>query len=640
MNATPPALPPLDAEWLAVDGLGGFASGTVSGIRTRRYHALLLAATQPPAGRMVLVNGLEAWIITPSGAHALTSQRYAPDVIYPDGASHLVAFAAQPWPRWTYRFEDGSEVMQELIVPHGSASACLRWTLAASPSPNIRLVVRPLLSGRDFHSTHHENGAFQFYPQTVGGLQVWNPYRGGPGIAVRSNGEYSHSPCWYRNFLYTEEQARGLDCTEDLASPGEFTFGLADRPAELAFAMTGHETAINDGFATIQQCEEQRLSLLPSPLHQAAASYVVRRGAGHTIIAGYPWFGDWGRDTFIAMRGLCLATGQFDTARDILVEWAGAVSEGMLPNRFPDNGEKPEFNSVDASLWYIIAVHDYLNCGAADSASSSKLLAAVEAILTGYSQGTRFNIHMDADGLIACGQPGVQLTWMDAKVGDWVVTPRMGKPVEVQALWINALIIGAVFNTTWLPLAEKARASFGQRFWNETAGTLHDVVDVAGRAGAVDDSLRPNQIFALGGLPFALLDGEKARRVLAAIEQHLLTPLGLRSLAPGSAGYAAHYGGDAWHRDSSYHQGTVWPWLMGPFVEAWLRVNGSTAERHEEACTRFLTPLHEHLGVAGLGHISEIADAESPFTPRGCPFQAWSLGELLRIESQLTHPHE
>ena len=635
MNAESPALPPLDAEWLAADGLGGFASGTVSGIRTRRYHALLLAATQPPAGRMVLVNGLEAWIITPSGTHALTSQRYAPDVIYPDGARHLVAFASQSWPRWTFRFEDGCEVIQELIVPHGSASICLRWTLKASLSPNIRLMVRPLFSGRDFHATHHENGAFQFYPQTVEGLQIWNPYHGVPGIAVKSNGEYSHSPCWYRNFLYAEEQARGLDCIEDLASPGEFAFGLADRPAELAFAMTGHEKAIIEGFAAVQQHEEHRLALIPSPLHQAAASYVVRRGAGHTIIAGYPWFGDWGRDTFIAMRGLCLATGQFSTARDILAEWAGAVSEGMLPNRFPDNGEKPEFNSVDASLWYIIAVHDYLNCGAADPASLPKLQAAVEAILQGYSQGTRFNIHMDADGLIACGQPGVQLTWMDAKVGDWVVTPRMGKPVEVQALWINALIIGAVFNANWQLLADRAKASFEQRFWDKTTGMLHDVIDVEGRAGTVDSSLRPNQIFALGGLPFALLEGEKARHVLATVEQHLLTPLGLRSLAPGSASYAAHYGGDAWHRDSAYHQGTVWPWLMGPFVEAWLRVHGSTAEHREEVRSRFLTPMHEHLGTAGLGHLSEIADAESPFTPRGCPFQAWSLGELLRIESQL-----
>ncbi len=635
MNAALPVLPPLDAEWLAADGLGGFASGTVSGIRTRRYHALLLAATQPPAGRMALVNGLEAWIVTPAGTHALTSQRYAPDIVHPDGFQRLVGFEARPWPQWTFRFEDGCEVRQELIVPQGCAAARLRWTLLASPSPNIRLVVRPLLSGRDFHATHHENPAFQFHPESREELQIWHPYEGVPGIVVKSNGQYAHSPCWYRNFLYTEEQARGLDCIEDLASPGEYSFNLADRPAELGFAMAGHETALDDVFAFAAKNEEQRLSAFPSALEQSAQSYVVRRNSGHTIIAGYPWFGDWGRDTFIALRGLCLATGRVEIARDILMEWAGAVSEGMLPNRFPDQGDKPEFNSVDASLWYVIAVHDYLNSGAADAAASPVMLGAVEAILQGYSKGTRFGIRMDADGLIACGAEGVQLTWMDAKVNDWVVTPRRGKPVEVQALWINALMIASAFNPCWKPVAEKAGASFEQRFWNEAQGMLYDVVDVDGTAGQNDASVRPNQIFALGGLPFALISGDRAARVLATVEKHLLTPMGLRSLAPGSPHYVFRYNGDACHRDGGYHQGIVWPWLMGPFVEAWLRVHGSAASVREEVRARFLAPLHEHLGAAGLGHISEIADAEPPFTPQGCPFQAWSLGELLRIEHLL-----
>lgn len=637
MNATFPVLPPLDAEWLAADGLGGFASGTVSGIRTRRYHAVLLAATQPPAGRMVLVNGFEAWLIAPSGRHALTSQRYSPDIVHPDGATHLVAFAVQPWPRWTFRFEDGCEVMQELIVPHGSTASRLRWTLVSSPSPNIRLEVRPLLSGRDFHASHHENAVFQFDPEIKDELQIWHPYHGVPGIVVKSNGQYAHSPCWYRNFLYTEEQARRLDCIEDLASPGEYSFNLADRPAELGFAMAGHEPVLNETFATAVKQEEERLSAFPSALHQSAQSYVVRRNSGHTIIAGYPWFGDWGRDTFIALRGLCLATGREEIARDILVEWAGAVSEGMLPNRFPDQGDKPEFNSVDASLWYIIAVHDYLNSGAAEPSVSPTLLGAVEAILEGYKRGTRFGIHMDDDGLIACGEEGVQLTWMDAKVNGWVVTPRSGKPVEIQALWINALKIASAFNPSWQPLAEKAGVSFEQRFWNEAEAMLYDVVDVDGKAAQNDASLRPNQIFAVGGLPFALLSGERARQVLETVERHLLTPMGLRSLAPGSPNYVFRYNGDACHRDAGYHQGIVWPWLIGPFVEAWLRVHGSTETVQEQVRSRFLAPLHEHLKVAGLGHVSEIADAEPPFTPQGCPFQAWSLGELLRIEHLLAH---
>lgn len=635
MSITSPTLPPTDAEWLAADGLGGFASGTVSGIRTRRYHALLLAATQPPSGRMVLVNGLEAWLETPAGRHALTSQRYTPDVIHPDGASHIAAFEAQPWPRWTFRFDDGCEVVQELVVPHGHAAVCLRWTLSAAPKKDIRLVVRPLLSGRDFHSTHHENSAFRFDSWTKEGLRLWQPYEGVPAIATKSNGEYAHKPCWYRNFLYTEEQARGMDCIEDLASPGEFSFAFSAGPAELAFAMGGHEEALRDDFEAARQREEQRLTAFPSPLHQAADDYVVRRGTGYTLIAGYPWFADWGRDTFISLRGLCLTTGRFDTARDILVEWAGHVSEGMLPNVFPDHAEPPAYNSVDASLWYIIAVHDYLDSGKADATEVSTLRTAVEAILHGYSQGTRFGIHMAEDGLIACGAPGVQLTWMDAKIGDWVVTPRRGKPVEVQALWINALLIGSAINPAWQAMAEKAMASFQERYWNEAAGALYDVVDVEGAQGINDGSLRPNQIFALGGLPFPLLKGERARRVLDVVEQQLLTPIGLRSLAPGSPSYTPCYTGDLRHRDAAYHQGTVWPWLIGAFTEAWLRVNGNTEITRAEMRTRVLAPLHEHLKVAGLGHVSEITDADPPFTPRGCPFQAWSLGELLRIEHLL-----
>ncbi len=634
-SSSSPILPAADAEWLMADGLGGFASGTVSGIRTRRYHALLLTATQPPAGRMVLVNGFEAWLETPAGTHALSSQRYTPDVVDPDGATHITAFTPQPWPRWTYRFADGTEVVQEFLVPHGSSAALVRWTMP--PSPGVRLVVRPLLSGRDFHGLHQENGAFRFDPQVKDNTLVWHPYDGVPGIVVKSCGEYTHQPCWYRHFLYSEERARGLDDTEDLASPGEFVFDLASGCAELSFAAEGHEQALQQSFTEASKHEQARADSFASPLHLAAGSYLVRRGQGHTIIAGYPWFGDWGRDTFIALRGLCLATKRFDCAGDILVEWAGVVSEGMLPNRFPDHGEAPEFNSVDASLWYIIAVHDYLEAAIVDAPTREILATAVEAILRGYSQGTRFGIRLDEDGLLACGVPGVQLTWMDAKVGDWVVTPRIGKPVEIQALWINALLVGAAFNPRWEAALSKARASFVSRFWREEEGMLHDVVDANHEAGMNDSSIRPNQILAVGGLPFPLLEGDRAQRVVDAVERLLHTPLGLRSLAPGSPGYSARYEGGVMQRDGAYHQGTAWPWLAGPFIEAWLRVRGETEAGKEEARSRFLPALHEHLGQAGLGHVSEITDAESPFTPRGCPFQAWSLGEWLRIET-LLHP--
>jgi predicted glycogen debranching enzyme len=347
-------------------------------------------------------------------------------------------------------------------------------------------------------------------------------------------------------------------------------------------------------------------------------------------VAGYPWFTDWGRDTFIALRGLCLAGERLDDARRILLAWAGAVSQGMLPNRFPDHGEAPEYNAVDASLWYAVAVHEYLATEHAGAADAQVLRDAVEAILDGYGAGTRFGIRADADGLLAAGAPGVQLTWMDARVGDWVVTPRIGKPVEVQALWLNALWIAARWAERFAAPLARGRAAFAARFWNPARGCLFDVVDVNHQPDTADPTLRPNQILAVGGLPLALVDGERARRIVDLVEAELLTPLGLRSLAPGEPGYAGRYEGDGPSRDSRYHQGTVWPWLIGPFVDAWVRVRGDSASARQEARQRFLRPLLAHLDEAGLGHVSEIADGDPPHRPRGCPFQAWSVGELLR----------
>ncbi|MEP6821389.1 MAG: amylo-alpha-1,6-glucosidase [Chthoniobacterales bacterium] len=627
-----------NAEWLETDGLGGFASGTVSGIRTRRYHALLLTATTPPAGRVVLVNGFDATVETPQGTFALSSQRYAPDVVHPDGATRIESFEYEPWPRWRFRIGDDFVVEQELFVPSGESRVILSWKVVEGEG-EATLRIRPFFSGRDFHSTHHENGSFRFEPAQTEHDWTWQLYDGLPAVVVSANGRYVHEPEWYRNFFYSEEAARGLDATEDLASPGVFEFSLGSRRAVLAFAAGSAppdgEGSAEKRYAHAQTAEWRRRRKFPTPLHRAADAYIARRGNGKTIMAGYPWFGDWGRDTFIAIRGLCVGTGRIEDARAILVEWAGVVSEGMLPNRFPDQGDTPEFNSVDASLWYVIAVGDYLRATNGGGEDAVTLCGAVEAILTGYHGGTRFGICGDDDGLLRAGEPGYQLTWMDARVDGREITPRIGKPVEIQALWLNALAIGAQFSARWQPILEKGRRSFVERFWNSDRDCLYDVIDCDHQAGAVDPSFRPNQIFAIGGLPLVLLPPEQARRVVDAVEAHLLTPLGLRSLAPGEPGYFGHYGGGVAQRDGCYHQGTVWPWLMGAFVEAWLRVRGNSDEAKVEAAERFIQPLLEHLNHAGLGHISEIADADPPFTPAGCPFQAWSLGELLRLDSIL-----
>src|SRR5438067_532184 len=623
---------------------------------------------------MVLANGFDAWVETPRGTFAISSQRYGPDVIHADGASRIDSFAYEPWPRWRYKIDDNLVIEQELFVPNGESAVFISWRVVdavagggdpggdershaldhpASTPPATKLRVRLFLSGRDFHSTHHENSAFKFVAEQNGERVTFRSYDGVPAVIACSNGQYAHEPTWYRNFLYSEELARGLDAAEDLASPGVFQFSLSKKPAVLMLsAVAGGDDSgssnqpastppatesIEARHAQVRTIEQARRQYFSTPLERAADAYLVQRGKGKTLIAGYPWFGDWGRDTFIAIRGLCIATGHLEDARDILLAWAGAVSQGMLPNRFPDSGEQPEFNSVDASLWYIIAVDDYLLAAKkqptlTDDCHTKKLCAAVEAILVGFNEGTRFGIRADGDGLLSAGEHGQQLTWMDARVDGREITPRIGKPVEIQALWLNALAIGAKFSARWQSLLDKGRAAFEEKFWNEHAGYLADVIDCDHQPRRVDLTFRPNQIFAVGGLPLTLLSTEKARRVVDAVEMLLLTPVGLRSLAPGEPGYAPHYQGGSRERDAIYHQGTVWPWLIGQFVEAWVRVRGSTSRTKAEAHAKFLPPIYQHLNEAGLGHISEICDAELPHTPRGCPFQAWSLGELLRLE--------
>ncbi len=628
-------------EWLESDGLGGFASGTVGLIRTRRYHALLLTARTPPTGRVVLVNGVDAWAETPAGRFALSAQRYADESVHPDGAHRLAGFEPSPWPRWTFALPDGTRIEQELVALHGEPLVCLSWrVIGAGP---VALEVRPFLSGRDSHALQRQNDVLRFDAEARGGCVTWRTYDSLPKVGALANGAYHQEPHWYRGFLYSEERERGLDHLEDLASPGTFRYEAGPREAVLligldeALARVAHG---RDAFAVaheIRSLEQRRRAAFASPLHRAADAYLVRRGEGRTIVAGYPWFCDWGRDTFIALRGLCLAAGRLAEAREILLEWSEAVSRGMLPNRFPDDGAPPEYNSVDAGLWFVVAVHELLQAAdarplALTSPQRKRLCAALLDVVRGYAEGTRHGIRADSDGLLRAGEPGVQLTWMDAKVGDWVVTPRIGKPVEVQALWLNALKIVSLLAPEWGRAYERGLRSFGERFWNESAGALYDVVDDGGVAGAVDARFRPNQVLAVGGLPFAVLEGERARRMVEAVEARLLTPLGLRTLAREEDGYAPRYEGGVRERDASYHQGTVWPWLLGPFVEAWLRVRGGSPEARREARERFVLPLLRHLDEAGLGHVSEIADGDAPHTPRGCPFQAWSLGELLRLE--------
>ena len=642
-------------EWLVADGLGGYASGSADGIRKRRYHALLIVAAPDDERRFALVNDVELWVDGPAGAVALSSHRYAPNVVHPDGATRLADFATEPWPAWRFDLGEGLTLVQQLFAPRTTqrSAMILQWRLVGpSAAMPMRLRARPMLSGRDFHSLHRQNADFAFAPEKLSEQSwLWRPYSGVPPILMHANGDYRHEPLWFRNFLYTEERARGLDDIEDLASPGEFSWPLGgsdNRDPVLVLTVPeewgGYESAGN----IVAECqalansERARIGSLKSRLHHSADEYLVRRGDRHTIIAGYPWFTDWGRDTFIALRGLCLETGRLDAAERILLSWCDTLSDGMMPNTFPAEGKEPRYNSVDASLWFVIAAQAFLDASArrgrwSEPRIPKRLTDAGQEILEAYARGTRYGIRMDSDGLLAAGEPGMALTWMDAIVDGSPVTPRIGKPVEIQALWVNALAIGSRWNERWGDLAEAASESFADRFWNGKRACLYDVVDVDHVAGRADDRLRPNQIMAVGGLRIALLAGERAQSVVDVVEQTLWTPLGLRTLAPDDVAYAIACVGPPSERDRAYHNGPVWPWLMGPFVDAWIRSRATGGgpwamkAARAEAKRRFLPGLARHLDEAGIGHISEMADSERPWTPRGCPFQAWSVGEMLRL---------
>ena len=639
----------LSLEWLETNGRGGFASGTVAGPNTRRYHALLLIARNPPVDRFVLVNHLDEQVEIGGQSLSLSANCY-PGVVHPDGYRRCVGFSADPWPTWTYDV-GGSQVIREIFCPQGRDMVVVRWHLAGTRGHAAKLVVRPMLSGRNYHATHHENNDLWAGVMRGSGSISWHPYEGAPVCNTFYSGLYHHEPEWYQRVQFPIERERGLDGEEDWWSPGEFAMELsAEQPAYLVFTTepvgdgspsTTVDSAAVETLARDERRRRQKLAdsapgtdRLVRSLRQAAESYLSDRGTQKTVIAGYPWFADWGRDTFISLPGLCLSTGRHDVARQVITAFSTHVSQGMIPNRFPDEGETPEYNTIDASLWFVHAVGCYLDYTKDESTVRRVTWPAVRAILEGYRQGTRYGIRMDADGLITGGAPGMQLTWMDAKVGDWVVTPRRGKPVEVQALWVRALAVGEELAAKFGDKAyakrcgdDRIRAikSFRMRFWYEQGGYLYDVVD---GEGGDDASLRPNQIYA-AAFPGELLDAKQAERVVQVVEERLLTPVGLRTLAPGDPQYRPRYEGDVHSRDGAYHQGTVWPYLMGPFVTAWLKVHGGRPGARRTA-RGFLDGLEAHLHEACIGQVSEIFDADAPHWPRGCFAQAWSVAEPLR----------
>ena len=638
----------LRREWLETNGLGGFAGSTIVGLNTRRYHGLLVAATKPPVGRFVLLSKLEETLVVDGNRFELSANQY-PGVVHPDGQRYLEEFRLDPFPVFTYE-AGGVELVKSLFMVQGENSTVVRYraNVPAGSRHSIRLELRPLIAFRDYHSTTHQNGGLNPHVTTEAGAAMVRPYADLPPLWLAHNGEVLPGGDWYRNFEYQKERERGLDFSEDLYSPMVLIFEVGARDAIViasterreagkALEYENHERHRRAGIM-----RETRSGGFAGSLTAAADQFIVARGERKTVIAGYHWFADWGRDTMIALPGLTLTTGRFQVARSILLEFAEHVDRGLLPNRFPDAGEQPEYNTVDATLWFMEAIRRYLESTGDVELARTRLYPVLSDIMQWHVRGTRHGIRMDSDGLLACGEPGVQLTWMDAKIGDWVVTPRHGKPVEIQALWHNALAFMADISSRfgyasdaqhYAASAAMARASFNDKFWNPERNCLFDVVNGRER----DAAIRPNQIFAVS-LPPALLAEEKARAVVDIVERELLTPYGLRTLERGHPQYRGVYGGDPWSRDSAYHQGTVWPWLMGPFLTAYLKVNKHSPAAIERAHS-WLSAFHQHLCEEGLGQISEVFSGDPPHQPGGCVAQAWSVAELLRAVTEELGQH-
>src|SRR6266496_1090699 len=666
-------------EWLETNGLGGWASSSVIGCNVRRYHGLLVAAIVPPAQRMALVSKLEETIIVNNQQFELGVNNYG-GVVHPNGNQYQTSFTKDLFPQFTYEVA-GIKIKKTIAMVHGENTTLVIYDVVKADQPFV-LELLPLFSVRGYHSLMRSNDAVHREANFSDHIFKTKLYEGTPDIFIKIPGSnYHHSPNWYFHFNYGIEKYRGLDFVEDLFTQGTFSVSLKEGDSLGIIVSTDDPTGKNAHELLINEESRKRDLLKDQPddetlqqLLLAADQFIVKRTApsnspeggeltpqsslvensinksnslttedsemvasptgggreGATIIAGYHWFTDWGRDTMISLPGLCLSTGRYNDAKKILSEFAKTVSRGMLPNRFQDNGEPPEYNNVDGTLWYFVAIYKYLQAANDKEFVLGELLPVLKEIIDWHLKGTRYNIHVTEDGLLFSGEQGVQLTWMDSKIGDWVVTPRTGKAVEINALWYNALCIYALLlelnsnNDEAIQIRQRAtlaKQSFNDQFWNSDKGYLYDVVN----GNEKDDSLRPNQLFAIS-LPFALLENEKATSIVKVVTEKLYTPLGLRSLSADDPSYTACYEGDSFKRDSCYHQGTVWSWLLGTYVDALIKI-GADRSLVKNVVENFAY----HLNEGCIGSVSEIFDADAPHSPKGCTAQAWSVAEILRV---------
>ena len=635
----------LGKEWLLTNRVGAYASSTVVGCNTRRYHGLLVAATKPPVGRIVALSTIMEQLVVGDTTYHLATNEFLGS-FSPCGVIHLAEFRNDVAATFVFR-AGPAELIKEVILAEGANAVAVRYTLRGTAG---ELHLWPFAALRDFHHLRKVHEPHQMtFEAVTGGLVVEDRLRGTHALHVCGNGAaFSPRPQWWYRFCYRQEIARGQDGYEDLYTPGAFVHTLADGDCCQMTASLGEPVAMD--FAATADRRRDRLAQFAAGvgaeadttsrrLAMACDAFVVQRTfpdapPSATILAGYHWFADWGRDAFVALPGLLLVTGRTQQARQVFATFAGALSNGMIPNCFDDYSPAAHYDSIDASLWFIIAAERYLQATGDAAFWRDTLMPVAQAILSAYYEGTRFDIHEDGDSLLIGGSPETQLTWMDARLGREVVTPRHGKAVEINALWYNAHRIVAdrsgeadrALADRCAHQAELIAAAFDRVFWNAEGGCLYDCVTEAAR----DGSIRPNQILAVS-LPYSPLSPARQAAVVKVVDDALVTPMGLRTLSPRDPRYRRRYGGSWESRDRAYHQGTVWAWLMGPFVEAYLKVARYSRPSLERA-QQLLSAFGAHLGEAGLGFISEIFDGDGPHTPRGCIAQAWSVAEVLRVK--------
>ncbi|MCE1246047.1 MAG: amylo-alpha-1,6-glucosidase [Firmicutes bacterium] len=639
----------LQKEWITTNGLGGYASSTVTGCNTRRYHGLLVVSGQENKERAVLLSKLEETIKIGQKYYYLSTNKYSDDYIHPHGYAHLRKFEQAPFPRFIYTINN-IIITREIFMPYDTNTVVIRYNIIGGEQ-KFNFIIHPLAAFSDFHKLPRENKNFNTQTTYENNILTINPYPDFSALKIQAKGmEFKNLKNWYKSFNLDKEKERGLDYIQDLFNPGYFWSPQTNNlkldivatiddvfPENIDKIYSESKHRVDSLFeqAKVSEDDSDEKSLVLAADMHIIKPKTADNGRRVTVVAGYHWFGDWGRDTFIALPGLTLCTGRHEDAKNILLTFAGQCKDGLIPNRFADLGQDAIYNTVDASLWYVNAVHEYLKHTGDYDFVRENIYPVCKNIIENYKKGTNYNIGMDSDGLIRAGEEGCQLTWMDAKVGNWVVTPRHGKPVEINALWYNALKImenlAQKFGETkesgeFKSMAETTCKSFNEKFWYQRGGYLYDVLSET----AGDDSFRPNQLFAVS-LPYAVLDEDKWQTVVNKVFEKLYIPFGVRSLSPDNPNYKGACLGTIKERDGAYHQGTAWGWVLGPFLEAYIKANGMSPQalaRAEVMMDLWMGELHN----GGQNTLSEIMDGDEPFTVRGCISQAWSIAEALRLK--------